>query len=182
MCGKKDKMKRYKYSKPPIYFLLPVCAGGCFWPACGRPAGCWSRSSSRRCESSQWSRWQSWQRWRRSPHSRWQPPGRCGWLEDSVGQLDGGGETQGGLSSVKSSYRRGFYSPNHTQSHAFNYKVTTNHTAAPSKNQNLWHVRDKKQKKLSLLWSTSRFFFWQVWTNDPNSATQANTQCLIQLI
>lgn len=160
MCGKKDQMKRYKYSKPPIYFLLPVCAGGCFWPACGRPAGCWSRSSSRRCESSQWSQWQSWQRWRRSPHSRWQPPGRCGWLEDSVGQLDGGGDAGWAvISEIKLPQR--VYAPNHTQSHAFNYKVTTNHTAAPSKNQNLWHIRDKnlcRSSKLSLVWSTSRFF------------------------
>lgn len=29
-----------KEIKPPIYFLLPVCAGGCSWPACGQPAGC----------------------------------------------------------------------------------------------------------------------------------------------
>lgn len=82
------KMKEYKYGKPPIYFLLPVCAEECFWPACGQPADCWSRSSLRRPESWGWSRWWSWWRLERSPHSRSPPPSRCCWTGGMVWQLD----------------------------------------------------------------------------------------------
>lgn len=60
-------------------YLLPVCGEECFWPAYGRPAGCWSRSSWRSCGLWRWWRFLPWGRWGRTPRSRSTPPGRTDW-------------------------------------------------------------------------------------------------------
>ncbi len=87
-CWNETFMFSGKEIKPPIYFLLPVCAAGCSWPACGRPADCWSHFSwpssafwlARRSPPSH--------RWGRSPRSRSAPLGRSGLAAESVEWLD----------------------------------------------------------------------------------------------
>lgn len=77
-----------KEIKPPIYFLLPVCAAGCSWPACGRPAGCWSHFFWPSCAFWPARRSPPSHRWGRSPRSRSAPPGRSGLAVESEEWLD----------------------------------------------------------------------------------------------
>ncbi len=87
-CWNETFMFSGKEIKPPIYFLLPVCAAGCSWPACGRPADCWRHFSWPSCAFWLARRSPPSHRWGRSPRSRSAPLGRSGLAAESVEWLD----------------------------------------------------------------------------------------------